>query len=69
VSVDTYLKGKNLAPYQRLRRDGLQVLLAPVLNSQAAVIELSVRRVLLRKTLSVYVEPRGDHFHAPSCRH
>jgi hypothetical protein len=66
VSVDTYLKGKNLAPYQRMRRDGLQVFLTPVLSSQSAVIELTVRRVLLRKAITARVEPRGDHFHAPT---
>ncbi len=69
MSVDTYLKRKNLSRYNLERRYGIDVLVAPFLMQAARVITLDYRRGLLRRKLDVTVEPRSDHFHGPACRH
>lgn len=69
MSVDTYLKGKNLTRYHRVRHDGLEVLVTPFLVSAARTIVLDYRRGFLWRSLQVEVEPRDDHFHSSSCRH
>jgi len=58
VSVDTHLKGKNLAPYKTVRRDGIKVLLSPNLLSFARTVRLDVRGALRKK---VRAEIRRDH--------
>jgi hypothetical protein len=69
VSVDTYLKRKNLRPYRRLPVDDVEVLVAPILVQQAKRIIVSRRRGLWGGAFEVEVEPRGTHFHSPACRH
>lgn len=69
VSVDTYLRRKNLSRYNRQTRDGVDVLIAPFLVQAARRITLDYRRGFLRRTLDVEVEPRWDRFHGPACRH
>ena len=49
MSVDTHLKGKNLAPYKILRRDGIKVLLSPNLLSFARTVRIDTRGLLGRK--------------------
>jgi hypothetical protein len=68
VSVDTYLKRKNLSRYNRETRDGVDVLIAPFLVQATRRITLDYRRRFLRRTRDVEVEPRWDHFHGPACR-
>lgn len=69
MSVDTYLKHKNLSRYNRQRQDDLEVLIAPFLVQAARSITLDFTRGLLRRRFQVFVEPRRDHFHSTACRH
>ena len=48
MSVDTHLRGKNLAPYKTMRFDGVKVLLSPNLLSFARTVRLT-RKGKLRK--------------------
>jgi hypothetical protein len=43
VSVDTNIKGKNLAPYKPVRHDDLTVLVAPSLSGLASYLRVSTR--------------------------
>jgi len=47
VSVDTNVKGKNLAPYRKLRHDDFQILITPTLVGMAESM-----RVVAKGTLS-----------------
>lgn len=69
MSVDTFLKGKNTSRYAKLTHDGLQILVAPNLMRQARWIALDFGGTLLWKGFRVEVEPEGEHFHSPACRH
>lgn len=69
MSVDTYLKGKNLSRYRAVYHDDMKLLIAPTLYSQARSITLDVSDFLLWRSLKAEVEPVGDHFHSPGCRH
>jgi hypothetical protein len=69
VSVDTYLRRKNVSRYHRLEHEGVAILLAPRLIEQAASVHLDVGRSLFRRTITVAAEPRFDHFHGPGCAH
>lgn len=66
VSVDTYLKRKNLSRYHAMERDGLRLLISPALLAQASVVRLDVHRMLFWKSFDVEVEPKDDHFHGPT---
>ena len=65
MSVDTHLKGKNLAPYRRLRRDDVELLLNPKLTTWASKVHVDAGRKLVRQHLLVDLE----HQHGPHCRH
>ena len=69
MSVDTYLKGKNLARYRTVLYEDLKLLVAPALYGQARSIRLDVSDFILWRSLRAEVEPMGDHFHSPACRH
>jgi hypothetical protein len=69
VSVDTYLKGKNLQRYRTVLDEDVKVLVAPDLYAQARTIRLELSDFILWKSLRAEVEPIGDHFHSPACRH
>jgi hypothetical protein len=69
VSVDTYLEGKNLASYEAVERDGLRLLIAPMLYAQARSIRVDAGSFLLWRSLRVEAEPWDDHFHTPACDH
>ena len=69
MSVDTYLKGKNLQRYRTVLHEDLKLLIAPVLYDQARTIRLELSDFILWKSLRAEVEPIGDHFHSPACRH
>jgi hypothetical protein len=65
VSVDTYLKGKDLSPYARLAGDDVEVLVDP------AIVQLSSRMNVRTKGAAFW---RGfdvalEHEHGPACRH
>lgn len=62
MSVDTYLKGKNLEKYQRVEFADLEVLIAPTLPRWAARVHLDVKRFLFWKSFEVFAE----HKHGPT---
>ena len=62
MSVDTYLKGKNLAPYRKVEQDGIEILVNPKLLQWAAAVYLDVKQFLIFKSFEVGAE----HKHAPT---
>ena len=62
MSVDTYLKGKNLSKYQPVEIDGVELLVTPVLNQWASRVEVEVNRFLFWKRFDVF----ADHRHGPT---
>lgn len=62
MSVDTYLKRKNLAKYQTQELDGIQVLVTPVLSQWASRVEIDMNRFLFWKRFDVI----ADHAHRPT---
>ena len=62
MSVDTYLKGKNLAPYRTVEQDGVKILVAPKLIQWAASVQVGVKQFLIFKSFEVGAE----HKHAPT---
>jgi hypothetical protein len=62
VSVDTYLKRKNLTKYQRQELDGIEVLITPVLSQWASRVEVDIDRFLFWKRFDVI----ADHAHRPT---
>ena len=69
MSVDTYLKGKNLTKYRTILHQGMKLFIAPVLHSQTQNLKLDVSEFLIWRSIRAEVEPIGDHFHSPACRH
>lgn len=69
MSVDTYLRGKNVSRYHRIEHDGIELLISPQLLQQAEAVALGVRRSFFRRVFDVEAVPRGGHFHGPSCAH
>lgn len=59
-----HLKGKNLAPYRVVRRDGLKIHVAPNLLAYAQSVQLDVSGAV-RKKIVVDIH----HEHGPSCNH
>ena len=64
MSVDTHLKGKNLAPYRVVRAEGLKIHVAPSLMGFASSVELAVRGTI-RKKIAIDIH----HEHGPQCSH
>ena len=62
MSVDTYLKGKNLAPYRTVEQDGVKILVAPKLIQWAAAVQVGVKQFRIFKSFEVGAE----HKHAPT---
>lgn len=62
MSVDTYLKGKNLAKYQAAEVEGIELLVTPVLSQWASRVEVEVSRFLFWKRFDVL----ADHRHRPT---
>ena len=69
MSVDTYLKRKNTSKYGTLEHQGVRVLVSPLLAHSVRSVHIGMRRALLWKSFSIQVEPIGEHFHGPACRH
>ncbi len=63
MSVDTYLKRKNLAPYQAARTGNVDILLSNRLGSWAQSIYISAKHFLFWTSFDVEVVP--IHAHAP----
>ena len=64
MSVDTHLKGKNLAPYRVMRQDGLKIHVAPNIVGFASHIQLGVKGAV-RKKIDIDIH----HEHGPTCSH
>ena len=62
MSVDTYLKGKNLSTYRTVEQDGVQVHVAPALLQWASSAVVDAQRGLVRERFAVGV----DHKHQPT---
>ena len=56
MSVDTNVKGKNLAPYRKLRHERFQILISPPLIGMAESMRVVTKG---RLTKSLAVEFRG----------
>jgi hypothetical protein len=65
VSVDTYLKRKNLEPYQALDYQDVKIYVAHSLIKWARVVYVDARRGLLSKSFDV----EAEHNHTVSCAH
>jgi hypothetical protein len=63
------MRKKNLARYQVIKRDGVDVLVSDWLAPALRGVKVSIKRFLFFKHLSVDLEPAGGHFHGPACRH
>jgi hypothetical protein len=62
VSVDTYLKGKDLSPYQRLEIDDVELHVSPALSTWADRASVTVRSGALGKRFEIL----ADHKHQPT---
>ena len=67
MSVDTYLKRKNLKPYAVLEHQDVKILVAPSLVQWAQAVELNVKQFLVWKSFDV--EAIARHEHGANCRH
>ena len=63
MSVDTYLKRKNLSQYQIATTGGVDILLSQRLGGWAQTISITAKRFLLWTSFAVEVIP--IHAHAP----
>ena len=61
--MDTYLKRKNLAPYEAAQTDNVVILLSHKLGPWAQAISISAKRFLFWTSFDVEVVP--IHAHAP----
>ncbi|MCB0993843.1 MAG: hypothetical protein KDB21_02045 [Acidimicrobiales bacterium] len=59
MSVDTNVKGKNLAPYRRVTHDDLRILVAPQLAGMVTSMRIAVRGRLV-KSLRVSLDGPTD---------
>ena len=57
MSVDTYLKGKNLSTYHPANVEDISILLSRTLATWASSIRISARRFLFWSSLGVEVLP------------
>ncbi len=62
MSVDTYLKGKDLTPYQAVTVEGVELHVSPTLATWASQATIVVKSGLLGRRLEVL----ADHKHQPT---
>ena len=65
MSVDTYLKGKNLRSYRRIEKGDAEIYLSPTINQWARQVSLRVQNLVVRKRIKADVE----HNHNAACKH
>ena len=65
MSVDTYLKRKNLAPYRELMHDDVKILVAPSLQRWAESVYVGAKQFFIWRSFDIEVE----HRHGPTCAH
>ncbi len=61
MSVDTYLRGKNMQGYHKVALEDVEILVAPTLAGMSETIDLGLKRFLMFKSFSVDVEVKGHH--------
>jgi len=66
VSVDTNVKGKNLAPYRKLRHERFQILITPTLVGMAESMRV-VTKGRLSKSLTVEFQASAGGDDDASC--
>lgn len=66
MSVDTNIKGKNLAPYRKLRHESFQILVAPMLIGMAESMRI-VAKGRISKSLTVEFVGVGNPGADDSC--
>jgi hypothetical protein len=66
VSVDTNVKGKNLAPYRKLRHERFQILISPTLVGLAESMRV-VTKGRLAKSLAVEFQAAAGSAGDDSC--
>ena len=65
MSVDTYLKRKNLSRYSTLNYGDVQLLIAPSLVTWAERVQLDVKQFLIWKSFEI----EAEHSHNVACAH
>lgn len=66
MSVDTNVKGKNLAPYRKLRHEEFRILITPQLVGMAESMRI-VAKGKLTKSLGVEFRAKDDGLGADAC--
>ena len=61
MSVDTYLKRKNLSAYRTATYKDIRILVSDKLLSWAAALRINSRRFLLWKSLKIEIAPIHQH--------
>ena len=61
MSVDTYLKRKNLSAYRTATYEDIRILVSDRLMSWAEALRISSRRFLLWKSLKIEIAPIHQH--------
>ena len=56
VSVDTHIGRRNTSRYQRVRQDGVELLVSPDLSRHASNISIELKRFLFLNHLKAEVE-------------
>lgn len=65
MSVDTYLKRKNLAPYRAVEQDDVKVFVSPNLIKWARQVHVGAKQFLIWRSFKV----EAEHLHGPTCAH
>ena len=65
MSIDTYLKGKNISRYNVLQQGDLKILVAPSLVQWAKSVQLGTKRFLFWESFDI----EAEHRHRPTCAH
>ncbi len=65
MSVDTYLKGKNVSRYAAVKHGDVTILVAPSLLRWAKSVHLDVKQFLIWKSFDI----EAEHQHGPACAH
>ncbi len=65
MSVDTYLKGKNLSPYRVVMHEDVKILVAPSLLRWAEGVHVGAKQFLIWKSFAV----EAEHKHGATCQH
>lgn len=65
MSVDTYLKRKNLAPYRAVEYQDVKILVAPSLVNWAEAVHVGAKQFFIWKSFDV----EAEHRHGIACEH